>query len=121
MKVTENDKGNEVSLHHPSEVVARGLLMEALGTADSDFAEGIVNQLIRAATHRGKISERELNFLLSIIKGIKPTDAVETMLFAQMAAVHVTAMQFGVHFSQIESYRSRTPLTVRSIKSCGPS
>ena len=84
------------SLDHPNKLVGRGVLREALGTADSDFCDGIINQLIRAASHDGKVNERELNFMLSVIKGIRPKDELEAMLGAQMmAAVHVTSMKLA--------------------------
>jgi hypothetical protein len=34
-------------------------------------------------------------FMLSIVKGIKPRDELETMLAAQMAAVHMAAPRSG--------------------------
>jgi hypothetical protein len=68
-----------------------------------DFAQGILEQLVSAATADGKLNERELNFMLSIVKGIKPTDQLETMLATQMAAVQVIAMRFARHFSMIET------------------
>src|SRR6516162_6672650 len=41
------------------------------------------------------VDERGLNFMLSVIKGIEPRDQLETMLLAQMAAVHVASMTFA--------------------------
>ena len=69
--------------------------MEALASADWDFLDGILNQLGNASAHGQDIDERELNFMLSVIKGIEPRDQLEAMLAAQMAAVHVTTMTFA--------------------------
>jgi hypothetical protein len=41
------------------------------------------------------VNERELNFKLSVVKGIQPRDQLETMLSAQMAVVHSLAMKIG--------------------------
>src|SRR5262249_53959466 len=60
-----------------------------------DFLDGILNQLGNASAHGQDIDERELNFMLSVIKGIEPRDQLEAMLAAQMAAVHVTTMTFA--------------------------
>jgi len=103
MKVVTDGKVEKILPDHPDAIAAGGLLLEALGTADGDFGLGILGQLISAATHDGKINEHELNFMLSIVKGIKPTDQLEAMLGAQMAAVHVTAMRSARHFSMVET------------------
>jgi hypothetical protein len=87
MKVVDTEKGPWISRDHPNSVVARGLLMEALGTADYSFGDGLINQLVSAASHEGKIDVRKLNFMLAVIQGIKPNDQLEAMLAAQMAAV----------------------------------
>jgi hypothetical protein len=41
------------------------------------------------------VNERRLNFMVSVIKGIEPKDQLETMLAAQMAAVHSLTMDFA--------------------------
>ena len=60
--------------------------MQALATADPDFANGILSQLASAGTQGQGVDEDRVNFMLSVIKGIGPKDQVETMLAAQMAA-----------------------------------
>jgi hypothetical protein len=59
--------------------------MEALGTTDREFAEGFVRQLVRAA---GKYDIDDLLFRLAVMRGAKPRDPLESMLLAQMGAVH---------------------------------
>jgi hypothetical protein len=41
--------------------------------------------------------------MLSVIKGIEPRDQLETMLAAQMAAVHVASMSFARQFAHVET------------------
>jgi hypothetical protein len=66
------------------EMHAHVQLMEALGTTDPDFLDSILCQLFKVGTRDGRVDERALNFLLSVIKGVKPRDQVEALLAAQM-------------------------------------
>jgi hypothetical protein len=77
---------------HPEPAVGQVLLMAALGTADHDFYSGLVRQLGEACAQDGMVDEHALNFMLSVVKGIKPRDQVEAMLAAQMAAVHMATL-----------------------------
>jgi len=47
------------------------LLMEATGVMDEDFLMHLLSQLGNAATRGSQIDEGELNFMLSMIKGLK--------------------------------------------------
>jgi hypothetical protein len=62
--------------------------MEAVATAERDFAAGLMTQLARAGLKPESNDATELNFALSVIKAIEPKDEIETMLAAQMAAIH---------------------------------
>jgi hypothetical protein len=95
LKVSKNGSDPQIRFDHPDEQIGRALVMEALASADWDFLDGILNQLGNASAHDQDIDERELNFMLSVIKGIEPRDQLEAMLAAQMAAVHVTTMTFA--------------------------
>ena len=78
--------------------------MEALASADWDFVHGIVSQLANASGRGRDIDEYGLNFMLSVIKGIEPRDQLETMLLAQMAAVHVASMTFARRLAHVENH-----------------
>lgn len=54
--------------HHPDSVIAQLRLLEALGSGDIDFLNGIVGQIANTALRGGKVDERGLNFMLSVIK-----------------------------------------------------
>jgi hypothetical protein len=77
--------------------------MEALGTKDYDFCRGLLNQLVNIGTQGKKVDARDLNFVLSIVKGIAPADEVEAMLAAQMAAVHLATMTFARRLAHVEN------------------
>lgn len=69
--------------------------MDAIGTKDVDFLNGILGQIANASAGAENPNEQALNFMLSVIKGIKPKDQFETMLAAQMAAVHAAFMSMA--------------------------
>ncbi len=77
--------------------------MEAVGTRDPDFLDGLLAQLANAGTQGGKVEGRGLNFMLSVIKGMKPRDQVETMLAAQMAVVHTATITFARRLAHVET------------------
>jgi hypothetical protein len=89
LKVLES---SEVVPNHPDEEAGICLLMEAIGTTDADFALGFLVQLADLGDDKNK--ERHLNFMLSVVKGIKPRDQIEAMLAFQMAATHAATMRF---------------------------
>lgn len=92
-----------LSLDHPDETYRFYLLMEALGTPEPDFCGPLLTQLARAATHGQNVNERAINFMVSVIKGVQPKDQVETMLAAQMAAVHILTMDFARRLNNVDT------------------
>ena len=67
-------------------------LMAAMGAAEDDFLGALYYQLARTAFEDGKIDRGDLGFMCSVVTGIKPRDRLESMLVAQMAAVHIATM-----------------------------
>jgi hypothetical protein len=98
-----NENVVSISNDHPDGDIGSALLMEALGTADEDFLNGLLGQLANAGTQGRQFDERGLNFMVSIVKGIKPRDQIETMLAAQMAAVHMATMTFARRLAHVEN------------------
>jgi hypothetical protein len=104
MKVKADAKGVvNVEFHHPDRSIGQWLLMDAIGTADSEFMDGLLKQLVNAGTQGRTVDENGLNFMLSIVKGIEPRDQVETMLAAQMAAVHNATMTFARRLAHVDN------------------
>ncbi len=103
LKVSKNGSVQQISVGHPDELIGRPLLMEALASADDDFVDGIVSQLVNVSGRGQDIDERGLNFMLSILKGIEPRDQLETMLAVQMAAVHVASMTFAHRLAHVDN------------------
>jgi hypothetical protein len=101
--VKRSDTTDAVQLEHADILVGFDLLKEALGTANKDFVAGVLGQLVTAATEGGKVDELRLNFMLSIIKDVAPKDQLETLLAAQMAAVHMATMSFAKRLACAEN------------------
>jgi hypothetical protein len=76
-------------------------LMEAVGAKDLDFMDGILHQLGDVVRHGAVVDEGALNFMLSVIKSVKPRDQMECMLAVQMAAVHMASMTFARRLAHV--------------------
>jgi hypothetical protein len=99
-----------ISLDHPDPALGSTLLMEAVGTGDFDFLDGLLGQIANAAVQKGMANERELNFLLSVVKSVEPRDQLEAMLAAQMAATHSAVMTFARRLNNVETIQRRACL-----------
>jgi hypothetical protein len=92
-----------ISPDHPEAGTGHLLLMEALGTTEPDFVDGLLKQLANVGTQGRVIDERGVNFMLAMVKGVEPKDQVEAMLAAQMAAVHMSTMTFARRLAHVEN------------------
>jgi hypothetical protein len=92
---------------HPDEETGCVLLMEALGTTNWDFTMGLIGQLANAGSKGREIDVGGVNFMLSIIHGIKPRDQVEAMLAAQMAAIHMATMTFARRLAHVDNIQQQ--------------
>jgi hypothetical protein len=98
LKITKNG----LSIDHPDQKVGELLMMPALGAKDRDFMYGMLKQLANASSQGLQANESELNFMVSVVKDIKPRDQIEAMLAAQMASVHLMAMRFANYLANTE-------------------
>ena len=96
----ENDA---ITLNHEDDMIVAFKLMETLGSADANFQNGMIFQLANAGSNSGALDERSLNFMLSMVNGVKPQDEVEAMLAAQMAAVHNATMSSARRLNQADN------------------
>jgi hypothetical protein len=97
LKVNEN----KISVDHPDRFVGEMLMMKALGTANTDFTNGILRQLANVPAPSDK--EPDLNFCMSVITGIEPRDQIETMLASQMAVIHSAVMRAAGYLARAET------------------
>jgi hypothetical protein len=103
MKVTNGKKAATIAPDHPDRPLAGTLLKEALGTVSDDFINGLLGQLANAGSRGRQVDEDALNFMLSVVTGIKPKDQLEAMLAAQMAAIHTATMTFTRRLAHVET------------------
>jgi hypothetical protein len=96
----EESDSSQIAPDHVDIGTASNLLAESLGTASGDFAIGILNQISTLSCKDGKVSEEQLNFLLSVIEGVEPRNEVEAMLALQMGVVHMASMKASLFLSQ---------------------
>ena len=87
------------AIDHPDPELGDQLMANALGVADREAMHGIIRQLVKASVSGESPDEVNLAFMLSMVKSIKPRDAVEAMLVAQMVSVHVMAMRCAHHLA----------------------
>jgi hypothetical protein len=106
IKVTDK-KAPTIKPDHPDEPLGYALLMEALGTVSVDFMDGLLCQLATAGSHGQQIDERALNFMLSVVQGVKPKDQLEAMLAAQMVAIHMATMTFARRLAHVETIQQQ--------------
>ena len=93
----------ELSTDHPIPPLRNALIMESLGTADFDFYDGLLTQLVNVGTQGKTPDERGTNFMLAMVRGISPKDEIEAMMAAQMAAVHMTTMTFARRLAHVDN------------------
>jgi hypothetical protein len=103
LKVAVTEKNAvQVGVDHPDLQVGNVVLMQAMGSTDFEFYNGLIGQLVNAS-EKGEPSQSDANFMLSVVKGIEPRDQVEAMLAAQMAAVHMASMTFARRLAHVEN------------------
>ncbi len=102
LQVTDKDGVPQIGVDHP-DTHGGVRLMKALGTNDAVFLEGIIGQLVNAASQRQEVDEKAVNFMLSMVEGVQPKDQVEAMLAVQMAAVHNATMTFLRRLAHVEN------------------
>jgi hypothetical protein len=85
-----NSDGNVVEIRnaHPDYAMGGLLFMQAFGTTNGDFAEGLIKQLFDVVSKGKAPNEADLNLIVGMVQGIAPRDETEAMLAAQMVAVH---------------------------------
>ncbi|MCK0102348.1 hypothetical protein [Pseudohalocynthiibacter sp. F2068] len=67
-------------------------LMGAMGVLDLDFLNPFLGQIGNSVSKKDEFCESSMKFAIGFIKSIEPVSEIEAMLAAQMAAVHVCAM-----------------------------
>jgi len=107
LKIEMKGTVSHMLVDHPDQGTGQALLMDAVGTKDPAFFELLLMQLVDAGSQGGKLNERGLNFMLSVVKGVEPRDQLEAMLAAQMAAVHIQTMSFARRLANVDTIQQQ--------------
>jgi hypothetical protein len=107
VKVAERNEGiSEITIDHADPHIGMVLLMRALGTSAAAFYTTLIPQLAAAAPKCAS-ETGALNFMLAVVKAVGPKDEIESLLAAQMAAVHVATMHMAARLSNAETVPQR--------------
>jgi hypothetical protein len=90
------------AIDHPDPDLGEQLMADTLGVADRDAMHGILRQLVKSSVKGAGPDAVNVAFMISMVRSIKPRDAVEAMLVAQMVSVHVMAMRCAYHLANAE-------------------
>jgi hypothetical protein len=105
---TDADGNKKAELDESNNPIAHPVMMNAFGSTDPAFLDGIVAQVFKLNEfdENDEVGdERGINFMLSVIQRIEPRDQLEAMLATQMAAVHVTIMKLARHLPQFLAHQ----------------
>lgn len=106
IEITDTDDGKRGALiySHVDPEIANALMLDAFGTTDEGFFDGLCKQLINTLkSENPAVAQQDFDFMVSVVAGIEPKDQVEAMLAAQMAAVHMQTMTFARRLSNVET------------------
>jgi hypothetical protein len=78
-------------------------LMDAMGSGDERFAEGLVCQVAGLGAPGRRVSEEASNFALSVVAAVAPRDELEALLAVQMAAVHQAVLMMARRLYHVET------------------
>ena len=107
LKVSKEKPRSEPQWDHPDQKTTILLVAEAFGSNDPHFLKGLVGQVNRSCRSRGDYDEDSINFVLSVINGVKPRDRLEAILAAQIANLHMAAMRAAEHLNNAANPEQR--------------
>ncbi len=109
------------------------LLIEAIGCQNNDAAKLLVQQAVKLIYgDDAEPTSRDVDIVISMIRGVDPKDTIEAMLAAQMVALHlqgmmtmnsryINAVSHGMMLLRLQHQASDMLMKFRSRKSENPS
>ena len=85
MKLSMKEQTLTISFDCGSVEIATLLQMVDIGRTDGDFQTGLVGQIASLGAQGHAVSSEYSNFVLSVVRSIKPRDELEAMLATQMS------------------------------------
>ncbi|MDR3493360.1 MAG: hypothetical protein P4L82_02055 [Ancalomicrobiaceae bacterium] len=103
ISINQNGDSFQIQIGKSDSVGENFELMQALGTTDLAFYNGLLNSILNAAKEGGKVADQGANFIASVVAGIEPRDQLEAMLAVQMAAIHNATIATARHFTHAKT------------------
>ena len=102
IKFVEDERGGRQQFDHPDQAIASALLKEAFGTADDQFATGLLHYLCAALPIDENSAfefprARDLNHAISIIAAGKAVDELHAEILADLAVCRITLARLLEH------------------------
>ena len=73
------------------------------GAGNASVSAGLIGQLSVLGSHGNKVDEKASNFALGFLESMAPKDAAETLLVAQMAAIHQATMMMARRLNLVDT------------------
>jgi hypothetical protein len=96
-----------LSLDHPDGKVGSTLLAHSLALPDATATLQVVTQIVNACTKGQQPDPDTVNGALAIVQAIEPRDPLETMLAAQMVAVHMATMTLARRLNHVDTIKQQ--------------
>lgn len=103
MKLTLKNDVLEIGLEGDDLFLATLLQMADIGTTDSEFHKGIVGQIACLGSNKRRVDSENSNFVMAVVRSVKPRDELEAMLATQMGAIHSATMMLARRLNHVET------------------
>ena len=103
MTLTLTDGNLTISYKHDDPMAGAALIMADVGTCDPAFFTGLSGHIATIGAQGRKVDETASNFLLSVVRAVKPRDELETLLAVQMGAIHTATMMMARRLNHVET------------------
>lgn len=81
--------------------------MADIGTKDDDFRNGLIGQIACIGAQGRPIDNDNSNFIMAVVRSIKPRDELEAMLAVQMGAIHTASMMMARKLNNVTNLRQQ--------------
>ena len=79
----------------------------ALTAPNQHVLRGLFGQIAVLGSHGNQMDECASNFVLGFVDGMKPKDATETLLMAQMATIHQATMMMARRLNHVDTIQQQ--------------
>jgi hypothetical protein len=102
-KVESRSGVTHLSFDHANQTIALALVANAFGTGSPHFVSGLLAQLADVSRTGAEVKSTELDFMLTVVRGIEPKDETEALLAVQMAAIHNATVSAARRLNHVQT------------------